>query len=60
MREHSMASSPLSRTFVMSRKTRIYVNKLTWLIVGKKDDSLMLLGLLADYSGRKKKKFRSL
>lgn len=60
MREHSMASSPLSRTFVISRKTRIYVNKLTWLIVGKKDDSLMLLGLLADYSGRKKKKFRSL
>lgn len=56
MREHSMVSSPLSLTFVMSaRKIRIYMIKLAWLILGKKDDSLMLLGLLAGYWGRKKR-----
>lgn len=46
---------------VKSRKRRIYVIKLTSLTVGNEDGSIMLLGLLAGYSGKKKKVlFRSL
>lgn len=46
-------SSPLSHTSVMARKIRIYVIELTSLIVRNKDDSLMLLGFLADSSGKR-------
>lgn len=46
---------------VKSRKRRICVIKLTSLTVGNEDGSRMLLGLLAGYSGKKKKVlFRSL
>ena len=46
---------------VKSRKIRIYVIKLMSLTVGNEDGSIMLLGLLAGYSGKEKKVlFRSL
>lgn len=58
MRITKHCSSLSSGTFVMSRKIRIHVITLVSPVVGNKD-SVMLLGLLADYSGKKKKNFRS-
>lgn len=58
MTEHC---SPLaSCTLIMSREIRMYVIKLASLTVENKGDSVLWLELLADYSGKKKKNFRSL